>query len=615
MGGLRSVRLRLALLLTLAVLPIGVIVFLQSRDAADHARDMSQSALLGEAIRAAAAQRAVIRTAQGQARALLPLLQALPPNPKACSKLMREVVKATETIAFSGFAAPDGRMVCSSARGHDAAERPPFPLPGPEGADEGRIVSGAVLGPLPGALAVVQPVVGRMTSEAGVASEQSHAGTVLLTLPHSALFTSDAIPGPRPAALDLATLNRAGEILWASPFAPGTIVGDPEAADLARLPPDIDVAALVALPAHTLVARNGAGERRHYAAVPVIEGEIVTLASWQPGSLFDDAAQGANRLPILLPLAMWLLSLTVAYLTVNRLLLQPLSSLGERMQAFTAGERMLPPFLHGRAPEELAELSDNFDAMTARIVRDETRLEKAVHDQEVLLKEVHHRVKNNLQLIASILNMQIRQDQPPENRAVLRRVQDRVMSLATVYHHLYRTSALSALRADALVSEIVNRKLADAAQVARNMSVETQYERIQLYPDQAVPLSLLVGEAVSNVFHHVGRPSSGDIAWMRLSLTQDTAGSVTLSVSNSTGPKIAEAQDVVRAGLGTRLIEAFAEQLDGAITRDRSDTEAWTLRLTFRTQGFAEADRSPESNTDADTSTSATSATESDLRQ
>jgi len=581
--GFRSARLRLALLLTLAVLPLGVIVFMQSRDAAAQSREMSDRALLGEAIRVAAAQRAMIRTAQGQARAVVPLLRAAPQGDAGCSALMEQVAKAAEGVAFAGFAHADGRLDCTSDGGlYDMSGHAELLA----GLEDAAIVSGSALAPLPGTLLVLQPVYRIIPAESGIASQSVRVGTVLLGLPQNALLTSDAIPGEEPAALDIATLNRAGEVLWSSPVSPGTVVGPAEAAAAARLPAGIDYARLADAPAHGLTAITGAGETRSFAAVPVVEGEVVTLASWQPGSLFDDPAGGSQTLGMALPLMMWLLSLLVAFFTVNRLLLRPLGALQGRMQAFTAGDRMLPPFRLEGAPDELTDLADTFDAMTSRIVRDETRLEKAVHDQELLLKEVHHRVKNNLQLIASILNMQIRQHRSPENRAILRRVQDRVMSLATVHQHLYQTPALSALKADTLLSEIVNRKLGEIGTLGGEIEVTTEFAPVRLYPDQAVPLALLVGEAVTNVFHHVGQPKSGVRPWMRVSLGEDPDGTVRLLIANSGGQKLAAAQSEYRAGLGTRLIEAFAQQLEGTLERRDCEDEGWELRLSFRPQVF-----------------------------
>ena len=68
-----------------------------------------------------------------------------------------------------------------------------------------------------------------------------------------------------------------------------------------------------------------------------------------------------------------------------------------------------------------------------------------------------------------------------------------------------------------------------------------------------LPLALLVGEAVTNVFHHVGRPPDGTPPWLRVRLAQDADAQVVLTVENSGGAKLTDAQSEHRAGLGTRL--------------------------------------------------------------
>jgi two-component sensor histidine kinase len=208
----------------------------------------------------------------------------------------------------------------------------------------------------------------------------------------------------------------------------------------------------------------------------------------------------------------------------------------------------------------------------------------------VLLKEVHHRVKNNLQLIASILNMQIRQQRGEEARDVLRRVQDRVTSLATVHQHLYRTPALSALRGDRLLSEIVNRKLAEGGAATDAVAVEVRLDPVHLYPDEAVPLALFTGEAVANALLHVGRPVGGERPWLRIALSRSADGEVVLELANSGGAPLREAPSEPRAGLGMRLMAAFASQLEADLDRQEGDADGapWRIALTFRPGGFTE---------------------------
>ncbi|MEL6206789.1 MAG: histidine kinase dimerization/phosphoacceptor domain -containing protein [Pseudomonadota bacterium] len=619
-----SARLRLTILLTVALLPLGVIAVMQARGMATQAREMSERALLAETIRAAAAQREVIRTAQGQARALLPALRQVIGDPAACSALMEQVVAGVGEVAFAGFLDVAGHLDCTSdGTRHDVSGTPAFEalskLGGKARVETKRHDAGLRIVPIPEALLVLQPVpnlsraqeitpgsgleAGDGTSQEGdtgyaAKNDTPWLGVVLLALPRDALVSADLIPGEAAAALDLTTFNAAGEILWSSPSPPGAVVGSAEAAQTGRLPEGAELAEMVGLPAHAVTVPSGGGDRRAYAIVPVIEGELTTIGSWPPDSVFAPALGSALTLGVMLPLAMWALSLLVAFVALNTMILRPLGSLRGRMQGFTDGARTLPPFRLEGAPDELRELAQTFDAMTDRIVSDETRLEKAVHDQEVLLKEVHHRVKNNLQLIASILNMQIRQHRSEESQSVLRRVQDRVMSLATVHQHLYQAPSLSTLRVDTLLSEIVNRKLADAGRLMSELQVDMKMDRVNLYPDQAVPLALLTGEAVSNAISHLGRPSDGTPPWLRLRLAQRPGGQVALEVSNSGGERLRDDQLRYRAGLGTRLIEAFASQLGGTLALRSGDAEGapWDLDLVFAPVGFS---GSKDRNTDS----------------
>ena len=115
------------------------------------------------------------------------------------------------------------------------------------------------------------------------------------------------------------------------------------------------------------------------------------------------------------------------------------------------------------APGELVELADAYGMMVDTILQDEAEMEDMVHQKEVLLREVHHRVKNNLQLIASIMNMQMRQARTLEARDLMKSLHDRVMSLATVHRGLYQTSGLTDVRANELMDDILRQLVRMAA--------------------------------------------------------------------------------------------------------------------------------------------------------
>jgi len=103
------------------------------------------------------------------------------------------------------------------------------------------------------------------------------------------------------------------------------------------------------------------------------------------------------------------------------------------------------------APGEIEELTGAYMAMTESVIRSEAELKDLVRQKEVLLRAAHHRVKNNFQLISSIMNIQLRSARSGEARDLLKNLQERIMSPATVHRGLYQTSRLADVRASELI--------------------------------------------------------------------------------------------------------------------------------------------------------------------
>nr|WP_255571869.1 sensor histidine kinase [Celeribacter sp. PS-C1] len=238
-------------------------------------------------------------------------------------------------------------------------------------------------------------------------------------------------------------------------------------------------------------------------------------------------------------------------------------------------------------PRELREIERAWHDLAETVIRDEAELEDTIHDKSVLLKEVHHRVKNNLQLIASIVNMKVRKAKTPEARFALKEVQGRVMSIATVHRSLYETTTEGRVRADQLLRSTVG-KLVDAG-VGNEVKLEnTQtYEPITLYPDQAVPLSLLATEATTNALKYVGRPADA-LPCVDVSLTRLEPEIARLSVSNSKGTPLLPPEQVSGTGLGTSLIQAFAQQLGGQL-KVEDEEGRYSVVVDFPIASFDEA--------------------------
>jgi len=284
------------------------------------------------------------------------------------------------------------------------------------------------------------------------------------------------------------------------------------------------------------------------------------------------------------PILMWLASLLVAYITVNTLVLRHLSRLSARMEDYRSGGS-LPDFKLGpEAPAELREMADSYNDLVTRVTRDQASLEDSIREQKLLLREVHHRVKNNLQLIASILNMQMRGVEDPAAKRALGRVHDRVMSLSSIHRALYTGSRLDRVRVDHLLAEIVAGLEDVALPREAKVAVRTDLAPCWLDPDRAVPLLLLATEAVTNAAKYVGTPENGD-ADITVTLQQREGGEVVLRVRNTVDPDrsavLRDGAEAEGTGLGSKLIRAFASQLGGQVETEIS-AQAHDLTATFR---------------------------------
>ena len=349
-----------------------------------------------------------------------------------------------------------------------------------------------------------------------------------------------------------------------------------DTADL--LPAGRSLESLIPLTDTTFRARTEGGESRFFSVVAVVPDLVYALGSWSPQQSGIVGRNVSRFAAMIFPVALWAVSLAVAYFAVYRLVLRHVRELRGQMLRFALGDRSQPPPVLTDAPGEIRDVSETFHNMARILIRDEAAMEEAVNEKTVLLKEVHHRVKNNLQLIASVISMQSRVIDDNDAKRVLRSVQDRVASLATIYKNLYQAEHLDSVEADRLMRDIIGQMSAAWVVGDQSIRVDAQIEPLTLPPDQAVPLTLLTTEAFTNSLKYAGVPEGEDRAWVRVSLHSEDDGMAVLVIENSLGDKIA---DVEGTGLGSQLIEAFAMQLDTEADIGVEDN-VFRLQMRFR---------------------------------
>ena len=556
-----SLHARVAILLAIAVSPIGAIGISQTLTIAREAARLTDNSLVDITRLAAEDERAALTAAFGASQALAITLPLERDRADVCALLISRFIESDPRFLFGAVVRPDGSVACDSSVD---GRRPTF-------LNEMDIWDPQVSPRTAVHLSQRDPVLDTIVLNVfrSVYESGEHTGTLVLSMPVSLFRVLARAPGEM-VGYRLALLDWRGEVFAESAQ---------ETSDPDWVPREIDLQGPRGLDEQVFTDVSRAGESRSYAIVPIVAGDIYAVGSWRHEDLVR-AAERRQWLAVVFPASMWVLALGVCYFAVPRLAVRHISYLRRIMRAFDAGRRSTRAQRLQSAPPELAELGRAFDRMAATIEADERELQQALEEKNTLLREDYHRVKNNLQLVISMMNLQIRQSQSEEERAAITRLQDRVMGLAVVHQRLYQASDLTAVRCDGLLAEILT-NLSESVAPDGSVRIEHELTPMVLGADQAIPLSLFATETVMNALKHGGVGSV-----LRVTLAEAGDGKVTFRVSNSVAQ--GSASTSLDSGLGSKLIDAFSRQIGGTVEVTESEG-IHDVILTFTPAG-ADAD-------------------------
>jgi two-component sensor histidine kinase len=203
----------------------------------------------------------------------------------------------------------------------------------------------------------------------------------------------------------------------------------------------------------------------------------------------------------------------------------------------------------------------------------------ALGEKEALLKEMHHRVKNNLQLISSLLNLQAAQARDPAVSHLLTDSRDRVRSMALVHENLYRADGYARVPMRHHLESLCTQLEHVYRPQDRAVTLAFEIEEIMLDLDRAVPCGLIVNELVSNAFKHAF--PDGRVGEITVALTSHGPQQCCLTVSdNGIGLPVGLDTDTAST-LGLQLVGDLVHQLHGVLTIDR--TTGVTFVIMFHT--------------------------------
>jgi two-component sensor histidine kinase len=315
-------------------------------------------------------------------------------------------------------------------------------------------------------------------------------------------------------------------------------------------------------------AQSSGGDAFAYASLRIVPGTTVLLA--EPMTQAEAAVRMMLLWRFAALLALVLIALAIVAIGADRLVVGPVKQLSRAVNRWRSGAGFVPGELSAM-PAELRDLARSFTEAANALQRREADLREAMEQQHLLMQEIHHRVKNNLQIIASLLNLQAGRIRQPEARAEFASARDRVRALATLHRHLYAQGELHTINMRGFLMELCGQLFqAMSEREGNRIRLDIQASELQMSSDQAVPMALIVTEAVSNALKYAfpagrsGRISirltrEGEMA--RLEIDDDGIG---------IPPGPAETETGRRDGIGLQLIRGFARQL-GATLRCEQD--------------------------------------------
>jgi two-component system, sensor histidine kinase PdtaS len=194
------------------------------------------------------------------------------------------------------------------------------------------------------------------------------------------------------------------------------------------------------------------------------------------------------------PVGMWLLALLLSWLVVDRLLVAPVARLGRQLGDYVPGDRLPVDRPGWFQVAEVGSLSALMRGLVDRVAGDKQSLARSLEHQQNLTREVHHRVKNNLQIIASLINLHSRDSTSEDAIGAYRTMQRRVDALAVVYRHLQAEGEERVgVAANTLLTDLSN-GLRQSLSANGGAAVHIDTVPVRVSQDIALPMAFFVTE-------------------------------------------------------------------------------------------------------------------------
>lgn len=224
---------------------------------------------------------------------------------------------------------------------------------------------------------------------------------------------------------------------------------------------------------------------------------------------------------------------------------------------------------------EYMTLANYINDMISHRYKAKRKIEQALHEKEILLAEIHHRVKNNLQIIISLIGLQLSKISDENTGTTLKDLSNRIMTMSLVHSHLYKHSSFTSIYFKDYITELVD-KLLYAYDIHDKITYNVESDDIEIDLTIANPLGLIMNEIISNSIKYAF--SNTETCHINIRLEIENEFIVLTLEDNGSGAPEAEMIETSE-GLGHQLIHALVLQIEGTVKIDSTNGTRYTIRF------------------------------------
>lgn len=540
---------RLLLVVLAALLPIAIFSVYQARSNREYSQQLIADRLAVRALAAASEQRQPINAAR---LTLATLIQNpnVYENSSRCVEIFKENLRAQNSLVNIAWSDPAGVPICSV-------------LPVPAGtnftkdewwqrskATQGFVLSNPIYGPIAKRRIIIAAL--PLFSSSG-----THIGTLSAAISMS-WIEKELVREGNSATKLVGIADAQGQMVMSSG------------------PRRFQKIVVANSPGTASTAKSYDGEQWMYSSAPLFEKQLHVVYA-EPAQPLIVPMRDQLRAGVAWPVLAILLTLLAVWVGVKKLVVRWLDELGMLAKQFASGDYSERRARFASASPEIAEVATDLHSMAQAITQRSEALEASIKATRSMAREVNHRVKNNLQMIMSLLALQSARVANNEARLVLDQTGGRMAALALVHRLLYERgddADQGEVDMDRLLSELCQ-QLRSGGAMHKNVELHCHVNIGNRSVDEAVPVALLVVEAVNNVYRHAfpeGQPGSVSVS---LSRNDDL---ITLEISDQ---GIGYDATTTETSMGTDLIRGFVEQLSGNLVIDTAVDAGVTMKITY----------------------------------